>query len=83
MQGTPEASGTEKHPATNWNAIDWHQQERRVRNPQTADLSGNPGGRVETRPLTAKAHVAQPSEPHGERQTSGATQYWQTDAGGG
>ena len=32
MQGSSEASGTEKHPATNWNAIDWHQQERRVRN---------------------------------------------------
>jgi hypothetical protein len=32
MQGSTEASGTEKHPATNWNAIDWHQQERRVRN---------------------------------------------------
>jgi RNA-directed DNA polymerase len=32
MQGSPEASGTEKHSATNWNAIDWHQQERRVRN---------------------------------------------------
>ena len=32
MQGTPLANGTEKHPATNWNAIDWHQQERRVRN---------------------------------------------------
>ena len=32
MQGTPLANGTEKHPATDWNAIDWHQQERRVRN---------------------------------------------------
>ena len=32
MQGPTEASGTEKHPATDWNAIDWHQQERRVRN---------------------------------------------------
>jgi hypothetical protein len=32
MQGSPLANGTEKHPATNWNAIDWHQQERRVRN---------------------------------------------------
>jgi len=32
MQGPTEAAGTEKHPDTNWNAIDWHQQERRVRN---------------------------------------------------
>ena len=32
MQGTTEAAGTEKHADTNWNAIDWHQQERRVRN---------------------------------------------------
>src|SRR6266568_4951258 len=32
MQGTTLANGTEKHPATDWNAIDWHQQERRVRN---------------------------------------------------
>ena len=32
MQGTPLANGTEKHPDTNWNSIDWHQQERRVRN---------------------------------------------------
>ena len=32
MQGTPLANGTEKHPDTNWNAIDWHQEERRVRN---------------------------------------------------
>ncbi len=26
------ANGTEKHPDTNWNSIDWHQEERRVRN---------------------------------------------------
>src|SRR5260370_1753827 len=32
MQGTPLANGTEKHPDSNWNSIDWHQQERRVRN---------------------------------------------------
>src|SRR5690349_19836040 len=32
MQGTTLANGTEKHPDTNWNAIDWHQEERRVRN---------------------------------------------------
>jgi RNA-directed DNA polymerase len=32
MQGPTLANGTEKHPATDWNAIDWHQQERRVRN---------------------------------------------------
>ena len=32
MQGTTLANGTEKHPDTNWNAIDWHQQERCVRN---------------------------------------------------
>ncbi len=32
MQGTPLANGTEKHPDTNWNTIDWHQQERCVRN---------------------------------------------------
>ena len=32
MQGPPLANGTEKHPDTNWNAVDWHQQERRVRN---------------------------------------------------
>src|SRR5258707_12402456 len=32
MQGPTLANGTEKHPDTNWNAIDWHQQERRVRN---------------------------------------------------
>src|SRR5260370_4026134 len=32
MQGTPLANGTGKHPDTNWNSIDWHQQERRVRN---------------------------------------------------
>ncbi len=32
MQGTPLANGTEKHPDTNWNSIDWHQEERRVRN---------------------------------------------------
>ena len=32
MQGTTEASGTEKHADTNWNSIDWHQQERHVRN---------------------------------------------------
>ena len=30
MQGPTEAAGTEKHPDTNWNSIDWHQQERRV-----------------------------------------------------
>ena len=32
MQGSPLANGTEKHPDTNWNSIDWHQEERRVRN---------------------------------------------------
>src|SRR6266567_1638256 len=32
MQGTPLANGTEKHPDTNWNTIDWHQEEQRVRN---------------------------------------------------
>jgi len=32
MQGPTEAAGTEKHPDTNWNSIDWHQEERRVRN---------------------------------------------------
>src|SRR5258706_12634899 len=32
MQGTTLANGTEKHPDTNWNNIDWHQEERRVRN---------------------------------------------------
>ncbi len=32
MQGPTLANGTEKHPDTNWNAIDWHQQERCVRN---------------------------------------------------
>src|SRR5258708_5446656 len=32
MQGTPLANGTEKHPDTNWNSIDWHQEQRRVRN---------------------------------------------------
>src|SRR5258707_6222402 len=32
MQGPPLANGTEKHPDTNWNAVDWHQQERRGRN---------------------------------------------------
>ena len=32
MQGPTLANGTERHPDTNWNAIDWHQQERRVRN---------------------------------------------------
>ena len=32
MQGSPLANGTEKHAATNWNVIDWHQQARRVRN---------------------------------------------------
>jgi RNA-directed DNA polymerase len=32
MQGPTLANRTEKHPDTNWNAIDWHQQERRVRN---------------------------------------------------
>jgi RNA-directed DNA polymerase len=32
MQGTTLANGTEKHLATDWNAIDWRQQERRVRN---------------------------------------------------
>src|SRR5215469_9906569 len=32
MQGPPEAFGTEKHSDTDWNAIDWHQEERRVRN---------------------------------------------------
>lgn len=32
MQGTPLANGTEKHPDTDWNATDWHQEERRVRN---------------------------------------------------
>jgi RNA-directed DNA polymerase len=32
MQGTALANGTKKHPDTNWNSIDWHQQERHVRN---------------------------------------------------
>src|SRR6266704_989940 len=32
MQGTTLANGTKKHPDTNWNSIDWHQQERHVRN---------------------------------------------------
>src|SRR2546421_2487639 len=32
MQGSSLANGTEKHPDTNWNSIDWHQEERRVRN---------------------------------------------------
>lgn len=32
MQGKTLANGTETHPDTNWNGIDWHQQERRVRN---------------------------------------------------
>ena len=32
MQGTTVANGTEKHPDTNWNTIDWNQEERRVRN---------------------------------------------------
>jgi RNA-directed DNA polymerase len=32
MQGTTLANGTEKHPETDWNAIDWHQEEQRVRN---------------------------------------------------
>src|SRR5438270_12276661 len=32
MQGTTLANGTEKHPDTNWNTIDWNQQERCVRN---------------------------------------------------
>src|SRR6266436_5971050 len=32
MQGPTLANGTEKHPDTNWNSIDWHQEERRVRN---------------------------------------------------
>src|SRR5215470_10898930 len=32
MQGTTLANGTEKHPHTNWNATDWHQQGRCVRN---------------------------------------------------
>src|SRR5207247_1086920 len=50
---------------------------------ETAYLSGNPGGRLEARPLTPKAHVAQPCQPLGERQTSGATQPRQKYAGGG
>src|SRR5437588_8432315 len=32
MQGTTLANGTKKHSDTNWNSIDWHQQERHVRN---------------------------------------------------
>lgn len=32
MQGITLANGTAKHPDTNWNTIDWHQQERRVQN---------------------------------------------------
>src|SRR2546430_11390010 len=32
MQGTALANGTKKHADTNWNSIDWHQQERYVRN---------------------------------------------------
>jgi RNA-directed DNA polymerase len=32
MQGPTLANGTENHPDTNWNSIDWHQEERRVRN---------------------------------------------------
>lgn len=32
MQGTTLANRTEKHPDTDWNTIDWHQEERRVRN---------------------------------------------------
>lgn len=32
MQGTPLANGTETDTETNWNSIDWHQAERRVRN---------------------------------------------------
>src|SRR6266496_411122 len=32
MQGTTLANGTEKHPDTNWNTMDWHQEEQRVRN---------------------------------------------------
>src|SRR5437764_6700385 len=32
MQGTTLANGTEKHSDTNWNTIDWNQEERRVRN---------------------------------------------------
>jgi RNA-directed DNA polymerase len=32
MQGTPLANGTEKHADTDWNTIDWHQEEQRVRN---------------------------------------------------
>ena len=32
MQGTPLANGTEKHTDTDWNSIDWHQEEQRVRN---------------------------------------------------
>src|SRR5579871_1997858 len=32
MQGTPLANGTEKYADTNWNSIDWHQEEQRVRN---------------------------------------------------
>ena len=32
MQGTTLANGTEKQPDTNWNATDWRQEERRVRN---------------------------------------------------
>jgi RNA-directed DNA polymerase len=32
MQGTSLANGTEKHAETDWNTIDWHQEELRVRN---------------------------------------------------
>jgi len=32
MQGTSLANGTETHPETDWNAIDWHRAEQRVRN---------------------------------------------------
>jgi len=32
MQATSLANGTEKHPATDWNAIDWHRAEQSVRN---------------------------------------------------
>jgi RNA-directed DNA polymerase len=32
MQGTTLANGTEKHADTDWNTVDWHQEELRVRN---------------------------------------------------
>jgi len=80
MQGTTLANGTEKHPDTNWNALEWHQEERRVRNLRQR-IFRQPKRATGNASLTPKTHATQPRQSHDKREACWRTQHWQKYAG--